>query len=197
MKSLHSAQPPVPDHALGQIAALQRHRDVDVAAVEAKPGTTFFEFDLDRGPAQKVIAAHDVRDALVGVIDHTGHVVRPETISSAEHEIIAVVVAKSPRDTRAIMVVHHLPGIGRVSCPGILRSAESRIDDFAIGAPDAHMADVLLDMLDDHLTIPIKRQGHLDMYNGVDILQTRHYVRLSCTSFIDKISEKYLATWMS
>jgi hypothetical protein len=71
-----------------------------------------------------------------------------------------------------------------------------QVDDFAIAAPDAHTADVLLDMLDDKLSIPIKRQGHLDMYNGVDILQTRHYIRLSCTSFIDKISEKYLSTWM-
>ena len=71
-----------------------------------------------------------------------------------------------------------------------------QVDDFAIAAPDAHTADVLLDMLDDKLSIPIKRRGHLDMYNGVDILQTRHYIRLSCTSFIDKISEKYLSTWM-
>jgi hypothetical protein len=66
----------------------------------------------------------------------------------------------------------------------------------AIGAPNAHTADVLLDMLDDRLTIPIKRQGHKDMYNGINILQTQHYVRLSCTNFIDKICEKYLATWM-
>ena len=50
-----------------------------------------------------------------------------------------------------------------------------QVDDFAIAAPDAHTADVLLDMLDDKLSIPIKRQDHLDMYNGVDILQTRHY----------------------
>ena len=71
-----------------------------------------------------------------------------------------------------------------------------QVDDFAIAAPDAHTADLLLDMLDDKLSIPIKRQGHLDMYNGVDILQTHHYIRLSCTSFIDKISEKYLSTWM-
>jgi hypothetical protein len=70
-----------------------------------------------------------------------------------------------------------------------------QVDDFAIGAPDAHTADVLLDLLDKRLTIPIKRQGHLDMYNGIDILQMRHYVRLSCTSFIDKICEKY-PTWM-
>jgi hypothetical protein len=66
----------------------------------------------------------------------------------------------------------------------------------SIAAPDAHTADVLLDMLNDKLSIPLKRQGHLYMYNGVDIFQTHHYIRLSCTSFIDKISEKYLSTWM-
>ena len=36
---------------------MQRHRDVDVAAEEAKPGTTFFEFDLDRGPAMQIPGA--------------------------------------------------------------------------------------------------------------------------------------------
>jgi hypothetical protein len=40
------------------------------------------------------------------------------------------------------------------------------------------------------------KQGHLDMYNGVDVLQTHHYICLSCTSFIDKISAKYLSSWM-
>jgi hypothetical protein len=71
-----------------------------------------------------------------------------------------------------------------------------QVDDFAIAAPDAHTANLLLDMLDDKLSIPIKRQGHIDMYNGVDVLQTRHYICFSCTSFIHKISEKYLSTWM-
>ncbi len=69
-----------------------------------------------------------------------------------------------------------------------------QVDNFAIAAPDAHTANLLLDMLDDKLSIPLKRQGHLDMYNVVDMLQTCHY--LSCTRFIDKISEKYLSTWM-
>jgi hypothetical protein len=71
-----------------------------------------------------------------------------------------------------------------------------QVDNFAISAPNAHTVDVLLDLLDECLTIPIKQQGHLDMYNGIDILQTQHYLQLSCTSFIDKICEKYLATWM-
>lgn len=36
---------------------MQRSRDVDVAAEEAKPGTGFFEFDLDRGPAMQIPGA--------------------------------------------------------------------------------------------------------------------------------------------
>lgn len=36
---------------------MQRHRDVDIAAEEAKPGTGFFEFDLDRGPAMQIPGA--------------------------------------------------------------------------------------------------------------------------------------------
>ena len=71
-----------------------------------------------------------------------------------------------------------------------------QVDDFAIGAPDERTANILLDMIDDALSIPMKRQGYLDMYNGVDILQTRDYIKISSSTFIEKITEKYLATWM-
>ncbi len=36
---------------------MQRHRDLDVAAEEAKGGATFFEFDMDRGPAMTIPGA--------------------------------------------------------------------------------------------------------------------------------------------
>ena len=71
-----------------------------------------------------------------------------------------------------------------------------QVDDFAIAAPDAKTADVLLDLIDDKLKIPVKRQGYLGMYNGIDVLQTRHYIKISVTSFINKVFEKHLATWM-
>jgi hypothetical protein len=51
-------------------------------------------------------------------------------------------------------------------------------------------------VIDDKLTIPMKLQGYLDMYNGIDVIQTRHYIKISCTSYINKISNKYLQTWM-
>ena len=71
-----------------------------------------------------------------------------------------------------------------------------QVDDFAIAAPDAKTADILLDLIDDKLKIPVKRQGYLDMYNGIDVLQTRHYIKISVTSFINKVFDKHLATWM-
>jgi hypothetical protein len=71
-----------------------------------------------------------------------------------------------------------------------------QVDDFAIAAPDAQTADILLDLIDDKLKIPVKRQGYLDMYNGIDVHQTRHYIKISVTSFIDKVFVKHLETWM-
>ncbi len=54
----------------------------------------------------------------------------------------------------------------------------------------------LLDMIDEFLFIPMKRQGFLDMYNGVDVLQIWDYIKISCTTFINKICKKYLTSWM-
>ncbi len=34
------------------------------------------------------------------------------------------------------------------------------------------------------------------MYNGIDILQTRYYIKINVKTFVDKIFEHYLATWM-
>jgi hypothetical protein len=69
-------------------------------------------------------------------------------------------------------------------------------DDFAIAAPDKRTVNILLDMIDNELSIPMKWQGYLDMYNGIDVLQTRDYVKISCKIFINKIWDKYLSSWM-
>jgi hypothetical protein len=71
-----------------------------------------------------------------------------------------------------------------------------QVNDFAIAAPDAHTSDILMDMINNRLKIPIKRQGYLDMYNGVDVLQTRYYIKLNLTTYVNKIFEPYFATWM-
>ncbi len=60
-----------------------------------------------------------------------------------------------------------------------------QVDDFAIAAPDERTANILLDMLDNRLTMPIKRQGLLDMFNGVDVVQMRDYIKIDCHTYIN------------
>jgi hypothetical protein len=51
-------------------------------------------------------------------------------------------------------------------------------------------------MFDDELTISMKCQGYLDMYNDIDIMQMKNYIKISSKSFIEKICDKYLSLWM-
>jgi hypothetical protein len=67
---------------------------------------------------------------------------------------------------------------------------------FAIAAPDKRTSEILMDLIDNKLKIPIKRQGYLDMSNGVNVHQTWHYVKLLVKMFIKKVFEPYFATWM-
>ncbi|KAL7555072.1 hypothetical protein ACHAWF_018706 [Thalassiosira exigua] len=71
-----------------------------------------------------------------------------------------------------------------------------QVDDFAAACPDQHTADLLFDMIDERLSIPLKRQGLIEMFNGMDVVQTRDYIKLHCKSYIERIFEKHLASWM-
>jgi hypothetical protein len=46
------------------------------------------------------------------------------------------------------------------------------------------------------VAIPFKRQGSLDMFNGINVTQTRDFIKIDCHSFVEKAFEKYLASWM-
>jgi hypothetical protein len=56
-----------------------------------------------------------------------------------------------------------------------------QVDDFALGAPNQRTANILINMLDQKLTMPIKQQGLLDMFNGVNVVQTKLTSRLTAT----------------
>jgi hypothetical protein len=71
-----------------------------------------------------------------------------------------------------------------------------QVNDFAIAAPDAHTSEILMDLINNRMKKPIKQQGYLDMYNGVDVLQTRYYIKINVKTYINKIFELYFTTWM-
>jgi hypothetical protein len=83
---------------------------------------------------------------------------------------------------------------GLINCHQVLFLRQ--VENFAIACKDQSMANTLLDLLDNALTIPCKWMGLLDLYNGLDVTQTRDYVKLSCTTYVKRISEKHLSMWM-
>ncbi|KAL7532881.1 hypothetical protein ACHAWF_004272, partial [Thalassiosira exigua] len=72
-----------------------------------------------------------------------------------------------------------------------------QVDDFEIAAPNERIANILFDRIDDKITFPLKRMGLVDMFNGLDILQTRDYIKVYCQTYIERISAKHLSTWMT
>jgi hypothetical protein len=71
-----------------------------------------------------------------------------------------------------------------------------QVDDFAFACEHKSTTNILLDMLDNELMIPLKQMGLLDMYNGLDVIQTKDFIKITCTTYIECISAKHLASWM-
>ena len=72
-----------------------------------------------------------------------------------------------------------------------------QVDDFELAAPTERTANILFDMIDDRLTFPLKRMGLVSLFNGLDVLQTRDYVKISVKTYIERIAEKHLQEWMT
>lgn len=72
-----------------------------------------------------------------------------------------------------------------------------QVDDFAIATEHEETAHHFFDLLDDKLTMPMKRLGLITLFNGVDITQSRYYVKISCETYLDKISKHHLDNWMN
>ena len=62
-----------------------------------------------------------------------------------------------------------------------------QVDDFAISSPTQDIAHEIIDIIDSHMTIKVKPLGIIERFNGVDISQTKHYIKLSNETYINKI----------
>jgi len=73
---------------------------------------------------------------------------------------------------------------------------KQQVDDFAVASDTQQTCDILFDMTNDRLMLPLKQLGLINLFNGLDVEQTRDYVKVFCETYIDKISKKHLANWM-
>ena len=62
-----------------------------------------------------------------------------------------------------------------------------QVDDFAISCADASMAGEMFTLIGNKLQVPLHQLGVITMFNGINILQSRQFIRISCETYIRKI----------
>ena len=66
-----------------------------------------------------------------------------------------------------------------------------QVDDFAIGAVDDSVYGEMCDRIDSDLSSPLKRFGLITHFNGIDFVQTKHYVTVHCGTYLSKVFERH------
>jgi hypothetical protein len=66
-----------------------------------------------------------------------------------------------------------------------------QVNDFAIACASKAVYDAFCDDLDKHLSIPITRHGLMQHYNGVDIVQTAHYISILVKSYLTQVLQSH------
>ena len=66
-----------------------------------------------------------------------------------------------------------------------------QVDDFAIGAIDDSVYADICDRIDGDLSNPLKRFGLVTHFNGIDFVQTQHYVTVHCGTYLTKVFERH------
>lgn len=62
-----------------------------------------------------------------------------------------------------------------------------QVDDFAIACTSEHIAKDIIDEINKHMSVQIKYLGLLTRFNGVDVRQTKEYIQIHNSTYIEKI----------
>jgi hypothetical protein len=71
-----------------------------------------------------------------------------------------------------------------------------QVDDFAIACKEERTANIIFDAIDSALQMPIKRQGLVTLFNGLDVLQSRWYIKISVETYLTKTLQPYFNEWL-
>ena len=66
-----------------------------------------------------------------------------------------------------------------------------QVDDFAIACQDKTLASSIIKMINDKMTIDVKELGQISRFNGVDVLQSKHFVKIYNKTYIKKMLAKH------
>ena len=66
-----------------------------------------------------------------------------------------------------------------------------QVDDFAVSCQDEQTAKMVIADINSKMTIDVKQLGQIDRFNGVDVTQTRHFIKLSNRTYIEKFLQRH------
>ena len=65
------------------------------------------------------------------------------------------------------------------------------MDDFAVACEDKATAELVIQQINDKMTINVQNLGQINRFNGVDIEQTKHYIKLYNKVYPEKMFQRH------
>ena len=69
---------------------------------------------------------------------------------------------------------------------------KKQVDGFELARAKPVIARMVFDKVDAYLTFPLKQMGLVTLFNGIDIDQTRDYIKISVETYLERVCEKHM-----
>ena len=66
-----------------------------------------------------------------------------------------------------------------------------QVDDFAVACKDEAICKSVIETIGKQLTVPLHLLGRITEFNGVDVTQTRDYIKISCETYINEVLDNH------
>ena len=66
-----------------------------------------------------------------------------------------------------------------------------QVDDIAIASPNKETAEAIIKEIGSYMKSPIKHEGLTEIFNGIDVDQTKDYIKLHSATYIDRVVERH------
>ncbi len=73
---------------------------------------------------------------------------------------------------------------------------KQQVDDFAIACKEERTANIIFDTIYLARQMPIKQQGLVTLFNGLDVLQSRWHIKVSVETYLTKTFLPYFNDWL-
>ena len=66
-----------------------------------------------------------------------------------------------------------------------------QVDDFAVASKNKETSNKVIEAISTHLSVPMHQLGIIDRFNGVDVQQTKDYIKIFNKTYIERILDGY------